>query len=250
MIPAVDIATISEELRRLGEEVVTAYEDVGASEDTDPRVLLIAAEEVFDQLRRVDNDQGPGDLRPPAETVHHTNGVQTLGDHGIDLLARLAALADRLRLPRESREIEGLTFPLACWAVRHGAEIVHLSPVVNAAAALANRLREPMELATLCALLGEIIAAVSPQVSQDTDSRDPSRPWRVLLLNRAIVATRSHQPMLMDEAFDALGEHLPEDAPSFFREGMEQMELLDYPAHVRAVMQRYYDRWCKQRALH
>jgi hypothetical protein len=72
----------------------------------------------------------------------------------------------------------------------------------------------------------------------------------VFLLNKAIVATRSHQPALMDEAFDALADQLPEEAPDFFREGMGQMDALDYPAEVRAVMERWYEQWCSKRVLH
>ena len=41
-------------------------------------------------------------------------------------------------------------------------------------------------------------------------------PWRVLLLNWGIVATRSLRPPLMRDAFDRLLEHLPEDASGFF----------------------------------
>ena len=44
----------------------------------------------------------------------------------------------------------------------------------------------------------------------------------------------------MTGAFDAVVEHLPEDAVRFFEEGMAQMDALDYPSHVRSVMERYY----------
>jgi hypothetical protein len=54
----------------------------------------------------------------------------------------------------------------------------------------------------------------------------------------------------MEEAFEALAEHLPEEAPGFFREGMGQMDALGYPQRVRIIMQRYYDQWCGQRLLH
>jgi hypothetical protein len=54
----------------------------------------------------------------------------------------------------------------------------------------------------------------------------------------------------MVEAFRAVCEHLPEDAPTFFREGMGQMEALNYPQPVRDVMDRYYGLWCAGQRLH
>jgi hypothetical protein len=176
--------------------------------------------------------------------------ITALGDHGIDLLSQLAALAEGLNRPQLARDIEGLSFPLAVWLARADAEIITLYPVVNGAAALANRLKSPRELAQLYVLLCEIGSAVSPAVSQEPLRGESGRPWRVFLLNKAIVATRSHQPELMEQAFDALAEHLPEDAPEFFREGMEQMDALEYPPAVRGVMESWFQRWCGQRVLH
>ena len=54
----------------------------------------------------------------------------------------------------------------------------------------------------------------------------------------------------MEHAFDAINEHLPTDALGFFRDGMEQMEQLDYPDHVREVVQRYFNLWSDRRTLH
>jgi hypothetical protein len=176
--------------------------------------------------------------------------ITALGGRGIDLLVRLSNLASGLKCPQLAREIEALTLPLAGWIARCDAEIVKLDPVVNGAAALANRLKEPRKLAQLYRLLTEIGSAVSPQVSQENLSVDSARPWRVFLLNKAIVATRSHEPELMEEAFDSLADQLPDDAPGFFREGMEQMDAPDYPHEVRAVMERWYEQWCGPRVLH
>ncbi len=91
---------------------------------------------------------------------------------------------------------------------------------------------------------------MAPVIQQDLEKTNPGRPWRVLHLNRAIVATRTHQPDVMDEAFALLTQHLPEDAADFFTQGMEQMELLNYPPHVREVMDRYYRKWSVHRSLH
>ena len=126
----------------------------------------------------------------------------------------------------------------------------NIALAVNGAAALANSVKSPAQLAQLFALLTELTNAVSPQISQDPSHYDSTRPWRTLLINRAIVATRSHQPALMEEAFDALREHIPGEVPDFLREGMEQMDALNYPPHVKRVMERYYDLWCGHRILH
>ena len=94
------------------------------------------------------------------------------------------------------------------------------------------------------------VDATAPAIRQDLDKANPGRPWRILHMNRAIVATRTHQPDVMDEAFTVLTEHLPEDAAGFFSQGMEQMDLLNYPPHVREVMDRYYRKWSVNRSLH
>jgi hypothetical protein len=54
----------------------------------------------------------------------------------------------------------------------------------------------------------------------------------------------------MKEAFEALTEYLPQEAPEFFREGMEQMEALNYPMPVRVIMEAWYAQWCERRLLH
>ena len=87
-------------------------------------------------------------------------------------------------------------------------------------------------------------------IARDLETVNPGRPWRLLNLNRAIVATRTHQPEVMEEAFSALAAQLPDDAPGFFTQGMEQMELLNYPPQVREVMDRYYKKWNVNRSLH
>jgi hypothetical protein len=54
----------------------------------------------------------------------------------------------------------------------------------------------------------------------------------------------------MVDAFESICEHLPDAAPDFFREGMGQMDALDYPPAVRQVMERYYQSWCAGQRLH
>jgi len=249
MLPLVDITYIAEALRTYSVAFIEALEDRNGETDPDPRVLLQALSDLLDHLRRLEDgvpDQTATDrFTPPAPA-----DLRSLGDYGIDLLARLAALAGTLLSPPKARAIEELALPLACWIARRGGELGYLEPVVNGAAHLANRLLRPSELEQLYGLLTEIVDAVDPGLSQYMGSADPSRPWRILLLNRAIVATRSHQPALMEEAFESVVEYLPEEASTFFREGMEQMDALNYPTQVRDLMQRFYQQCCGRRVLH
>ena len=76
------------------------------------------------------------------------------------------------------------------------------------------------------------------------------RPWRVLNLNYGIVATRSHQPELIEQAYDALIANLPQDARQFFKEGKQQMDLVGYPEEVREVVERYNNMWGSESPLH
>jgi len=247
MLPPVDITFIAEELRACAVELLDAFDDRNGDTDPDPRVLLQALDNLLEGLRRLDAESQASleGQRPQALT-----DIRSLGDHGIDLLARLAGLAGKLLLPQRARAIEELALPLACWIARHGGELGYLGPVVEGAANLANRIGDPSDLGQLYGLLTEVVNAVDPHISQDTASADPIRPWRVLLLNRAIVATRTHRPELMEEAFESVVEYLPDDAHAFFREGMEQMEALNYPPQVRSVMQRYHDQCAGRRVLH
>jgi hypothetical protein len=187
---------------------------------------------------------------PEADPVGGAPDLGALSNYAIDLLARMAGLAGRLHLPQQARQLESLALPLAVWVARRGGELANPAPVVNAAGALANSFKAPDDLAALHGLMSEVIDALSPQFAQDGDASDATRPWRVLLLNRAIVATRSHRPDLMEAAFSAVAEALPGDAPDFFREALGQMEALNYPPQVRRVVQRYADTWCTRRTLH
>ncbi len=73
----------------------------------------------------------------------------------------------------------------------------------------------------------------------DHDTGNKQRPWGLLHINRSIVATRSHDPEIMKAAFDELLVYLPHEANGFFAEDMKEMVALDYPAHIRKLMEFY-----------
>jgi hypothetical protein len=122
--------------------------------------------------------------------------------------------------------------------------------LVNSLAGYANELTEPHMLADLAAVIKEVINACDNEIRRDIDQTNMMRPWRVLNLNYGIVATRSHQPELIEHAYDALIENLPQDARQFFKEGKQQMDLIGYPEEVREVVERYNNMWGSESSLH
>ncbi len=256
-IPPCDINNLIEAFQEAAEEVVEVFEDIGTPTDSPgnhPALLAEAMVQLAEVLKRIERDAGIlGDAKDQGEALSSSlapKEVNELGDYGLQLLSELAAHAAQLGLEGRARELQDLTFPFALWIVRHGGELQALEPVVNALAMLANQIREPTALEELSLCIGELVEGVAPALRQDLDNTNPLRPWRVLLLNYSIVATRSHQPTLMEKAFEALIQFLPEEAPYFFREGMEQMDALNYPPQVREVMERYYQEWGPRRTLH
>jgi hypothetical protein len=176
--------------------------------------------------------------------------VTEIGEYALRLCEGLAACAERLQL-RDRREVmAALVVNVALWIAQNGGRIDTLEPVVDALALLANSIREPPLLEALSAVIGRIVASVAPFISQDLEKLNPGRPWRLLLLNQSIVATRSHNTALMEQAFAILTSKLPEDAGRFFSEGMQQMDALDYPEHVRRIMAKYHRQWTLDRSLH
>ena len=238
-LPPANIHVLADALRDAAADIVEAYEaDAPATGEVTPGLLAEAVGQLIEVFKRIDADQSVESETESDDSVRGAgpNDVTQLGDYGFGLLGDLAVWAARLGLEGRRQELEMLALPLALWLTRRGGELRSLEPVVNAAAAVANRMHEPRELEELYAATGEVMEAAALTIRQDLERDDPGRPWRVLNLNRAIVATRTHDPRVMEEAFETLVQNLPEDAPAFFREGLGRMEALNYPPRVREVM--------------
>ena len=170
-----------------------------------------------------------------------TDELQDLADHGLPLLEELHDWAQALECREASDIIQSLCVTLTLWCAQHQLTIGHLQPVVNALSRLANATQDTRILGEITDAISVIIAATAPRVKQDLDQSNPGRPWRLLNLNHGIVATRSHDPGRMESVFEQLMFRLPAEAPEFFADGMQQMEAIGYPVHVRNVMQKYYE---------
>jgi hypothetical protein len=250
---SLDIGSLCEACEDAIEEVVETFDDSGIVEDdaASPVLLASAMRQFMDVLKRVDTDlHGVAKQQDSAWQGSSSLDISELGDYGLSLLNDLIYWAEKLNLEQSHQQLRTAAYPLALWLARHGAELRNLEPIVDGIAYLANTTSDTQVLEDLCAAMGEIIAAVSPTLQQDLENSNPNRPWRVLNLNRGIVATRTHNPAVMEAAFRVLIANLPDDAPEFFREGMLQMDALDYPEIVRRMMEKYYRQWSMTKTLH
>jgi hypothetical protein len=222
-------------------EALTAETDAEESAEQ----LLAGMEKAVDVMERADADaavkQG-GAVLSDAE-------ITEIGDFALGLLE---AIVDRVEKAsgHQNRDLTRLAIPISLWIARHGGHINRLELVVNSLAAWANELQDTIQIAELARVIREIIDATSDEIRQDLEQTNPMRPWRIINLNYGIVATRSHDPVLMDEAFEVLVKHLPNDARAFFREGMQQMDIVGYPDEVRAVVEKYDRMWGSGDTLH
>ncbi len=244
--PVADLSTIEEGLHSAATALIEAYEEAAQPPElrtATPEILVESMLRLLSVLRQKDGMSAEQDDL-------ETRDINALGNYGIRLLADLTAWSAALKQQSAADTLRELTYAFALWTARQEAEISDLQPVVDALAFVANRVKSSNALEDLYQAASDLQNAVDPALSQDFDRSNPGRPWRLLVLNRAIIATRRHQPLLMEAAFQALTELLPEDAENFFREGMEQMDVLDYPERVRMVMEKYYQLWCAPKNLH
>ncbi len=179
-------------------------------------------------------------LRANDNKIIEPQEATEIGNHGFILLLKLIDLMERLDLPHRRKEIEQTSLVFARWMMSYGGTINFLEPVVNAIAQLANLMQDKASLLSLSELIAEVVDHCSLDLKKDLDDSEEFRPWRLLHINRGIVATRTHDLEVMKQAFDEFLMYLPQEASGFFAEGMKEMDALDYPPHVRKVMEFYF----------
>jgi hypothetical protein len=249
-----DFSFNAKTFRTIFESTVEEYfQDASASDDeSSPQQLVAAMMQAIDVMERADADaDASGQLS--GGTIENRD-ISQIGDYALTLVEglidHLKGGAGQEESAQQNRELMRLTVPVALWIAKHGGTIEQLELVVNSLAGYANDLREPQQLADLCRVYRDIIPAVSEEVRQDLEQTNPMRPWRILNLNYGIVATRSHDPELIEEAYASLIKNLPQDARQFFKEGMQQMDVVGYPQEVREVVEKYDRMWGADSTLH
>ncbi len=204
-----------------------AESNIATGEQVTPPQLVDALRQLFAVLEKDTADWDPSLPEDEAERI---------GDLTIGLLMDLATWADRLGERKSKAALEVVSVSIAAWLVQEQQPIHTLDPVVNGLAVLANGEREPTALANLARLMGAVVEAAEGDYGADLESNDPQRPWRILLFNWGITATRAQDPELMRKAFSAMQRFLPADAQLFFQEGRQQVLQGDYSPEVRQVM--------------
>ncbi len=229
-IEAISLSLLGEAFKELSDAVCEHWE---GHEEPSPLLISKAMLQLLEVLDQNETETSPRNRLNPEE-------IDELGEYGLTLLQEMSAIAYDLGLNEPADQIEDLAFPFAVWLSRHNVELRKIEPVVNSLTRKASLISEPHLLKQLFSYVNEIIDSLSPSISQDLEKTNPHRPWRTLVIDRAIIATRTHDTELMKIAFDMLAESLPEEASRFFEEVVEQMHIVDYPNHVREVLQHYF----------
>lgn len=219
-----------------------AASDAGASASLD---MIRAMQATIDIMMRQQSDR-----KSNAPGVLSAEELSEIGDYALNLLEQLSIVAANMGMQDSMIALQRLSLPVAYWLIQQGGEIRKLDIVVNAVSGLANTITDTQTLERLSRLIAQIIAHTSLDIRQDLEQTNPMRPWRIINLNWGIVATRSHNAELMDNVFEQLVKNIPVDAKAFFTEGMQQMDIIGYPDHVRKVMEKYSKAWGNQDSLH
>lgn len=215
-----------------------------------PHNLLAAMDQAVDVMARADSDSAV-QQQMSAESIGllEEKDISQIGQYTLDLLEAMVSYM-QTKTGEQSRELIRLSVPVSLWIARHGGKLSQIDMVVNSLAGYANELTESHMLADLASVIREVIDACADDIRQDVEQANMMRPWRILNLNYGIVATRSHQPELIEQAYDSLVKNLPHDARQFFKEGLQQMDIVGYPDDVREVVERYNRMWGSESSLH
>ncbi len=250
-LPPSDLSWFADTLVSTLSEIISAWDETGPhvhSDESSPELIREAMVQLIEVLRLHEWDTSSVDR----DTYMQEEEIDAseLADYGLTLLLELSTMATDLGLESQVKRLEKLAISLSLWVVRQNGELSSLELVVNGLARIANHLSDPPDLERLFFLMSEIVEALSPMLLEIDREPDQLHPWQLLMLNRAIVATRSHLTQLMETAFSDIVDKMPEEAPAFFQEGLVQVELQKYPEPVCEVIQRYARECPISRTLH
>jgi hypothetical protein len=216
------------------EDLLPSLKSASDAESSAALDMVVAMERSIDVMLRAS-----ADYHSAKDAALQVSDISQIGDYALTLLDELSTVAANRGLQHTMLSLHRLSIPIAVWIADHGGEIAKLDVVVNAVASYANELTDVKQLAALSEAIRKVIFSVTADIKRDVEVSNAVRPWLILNLNWGIVATRCHSVKIMELAFDQLIKNIPADAQQFFSEGMKQMELINYPEHVKIVMEKY-----------
>lgn len=215
------ITVLTDTLKRKGEPA-----------DAEVFGMIAALQQLFEIAGAVDQQ---GDALTPEE-------ITDIGDQGLTLIDNLLHQLASQNYDSDRQDVQQVALVIAQWTITHHGVLTNIQSVVDALATLANATQDKTSLTQLAGFMGQLVHACGDVLKHDLDNSNPARPWRVLNINRGIVATRSHDLAVINTVYSELIQALPMDAPVFFKEGMSEMVRLNYPESVRELVQEFYDR--------
>ena len=224
-------AQFKQEFKVISNELALSLQQ---ADESSAKEMIAAVLETVDIMERAE-----ADLKAGYDSVDKKDVTQ-IGDYMLSLLMALGDMAGQRSMSQTMLYLHRLSLPVAMWVSQHGGEIKQLEIIVNAIATLANEIKDTTLLAEFSQVIDQIIVHVSDDIRRDLEAANQMRPWLILNMNWGIVATRSHDVEIMRRVFDQLIKNIPADVRQFFQEGMQQMTIVNYPNHVREVMQEYH----------
>lgn len=200
--------------------------------DTEVYRLIDALNQIFEIIVAVNK----------RDEVLTAGEITATGEQGLLLTDHLIDKLIMLNISQHKHAIEQVALVIANWVIKHNGQLVNIQSVVDGLAYIANAIDDKVSLLQLSVFLNQVAHACQDDIQYDLDNADPSRPWRTLNMNRGIVATRTHDPEIMQTVFVELIKAIPLDAPVFFKEGLSEMLRQNYPEPVRELIQLFYDK--------
>jgi len=228
------IKELNQKFEKIAEVLSLSFQSIDTNESANTLKMIAALRQNIQIMLRLSSDvehKKPLDLS--------TDEITKIGDYALNLLEEISIICGSKGMQQEMLELHRLSLPVVNWLKRHGGEIKKLDIVVNAIANYANTLKNNKQLKMLCEQINSIVEITDTVIKQDLEATNAMRPWRILNLNWGIVATRTHDTEIMEQVFDQLIKNIPVDSQQFFNEGMQQMDAVGYPEHVRKVMEKY-----------
>lgn len=160
------------------------------------------------------------------------------GERQLRLLNRLYKILDE----NTGYHYQAITLAVSTgtWIAEKKGNIRELELIVSGLAIFAHQVVGRQELEYLYELSLKIMRATDKHHKLDLDKSNSNRPWRLLCINHCIIATRTGNSEMARLAYDRLIQYLPEEASSFFDQGMQMAHSGQLSLNCSQVLCTYY----------